>query len=163
MPARRSARTPRRAPVAIRRMRASDLNAVVALDARVFGEPRPAYFERRLASLASLERAERAMRTIGVVAEEGGAVVGFVMGTLTYGEFGFTQITALIDSLAVDPDHQRRGTGRALATAFLEESAAQGAREVYTLVNWNAWDMLRFFDALGFVIAPTLPLHRPIG
>jgi ribosomal protein S18 acetylase RimI-like enzyme len=160
MPARRSARAPRRVPVALRVMHAPDLDAVVALDARVFGERRPAYFERRL---MSFERVEPAPRAIGLVAEESGAIVGLVMGTLAYGEFGFTQVTALVDSIAVHPEYQRRGIGRALATAFIAESTALGAREVYTLVNWNAWDMLKFFDALGFSIAPTLPLRRSVG
>lgn len=160
MPTRRTSRAASQTEVVIRPMRAADLEAVTALDARVFGEPRSAYFERRL---ASLNRAEPAPRAIGLVAEEAGAIVGLVMGTLTHGEFGFTQVTALVDSLAVHPEHQRRGIGRALATAFIAESTAKGATEVYTLVNWNAWDLLKFFDTLGFVIATTLPLHRSVG
>lgn len=160
MPARRSSRSPARAQVSIRAMRHSDLDAVVDLDARVFGEPRPAYFERRWALVG---RSETTSHTISLVAEAEGAVVGLVMGTLTYGEFGFAQVTALVDSIAVHPAHQRRGIGKQLADAFLAESAAHGAREVYTLVNWNAWDMLMFFDSLGFALASTIPLRRQIG
>jgi ribosomal protein S18 acetylase RimI-like enzyme len=147
-------------PVAIRPMRPADLDAVVELDASVFGAPRRAYFERRLASLGQIGPQ---VHTIGLVAEASGAIVGLVMGTLTHGEFGFTQVTALVDSIAVRPDHQRRGIGRQLASTFLGESAAQGASEVYTLVNWNACDMLKFFDSLGFALAATVPLRRPIG
>jgi predicted N-acetyltransferase YhbS len=145
--------------VTIRTVRSSDLEPIVTLDASVFGAPRRAYFERRLASLGP---AETEVRTIGLVAELEGAIVGLVMGTVTYGEFGFSQITALIDSIAVQPDHQGQGIGRQLAIAFLAESAKQGATEVYTLVNWNAWDMLRFFDSLGFALATTVPLRRRI-
>jgi ribosomal protein S18 acetylase RimI-like enzyme len=147
-------------PVAIRPVRPADLDAVVELDASVFGSPRRAYFERRLASLG---QTGPQVHTIGLVAEASGTIVGLVMGTLTHGEFGFTQVTALVDSIAVRPDHQRRGIGRQLASAFLAESAAQGASEVYTLVNWNAWDMLKFFDSLGFALAATVPLRRQIG
>ena len=149
--------------VTIRAMRSSDLDAVVELDASVFGEVRRAYFERRL---SSLEGSGPAARTIGLVAEMPGApakLVGLVMGTLTSGEFGFAQVTALVDSIAVHPSQQRKGIGRQLAAAFLEESAALGARDVYTLVNWNAWDMLKFFDSLGFALASTVPLRRQIG
>lgn len=148
------------APVAIRPVSLADLDAVVALDASVFGMPRRAYFERRLASLG---QTGPQVHTIGLVAEASGVIVGLVMGTLTHGEFGFTQVTALVDSIAVRPDQQRRGIGRQLASAFLGESAAQGAGEIYTLVNWNAWDMLKFFDSLGFSLATTVPLRRQIG
>ena len=146
--------------LAVRAIRASDIGGVVQLDARVFGEPRPAYFERRL---APLDGADQAKHTIGIVAEEDGALIGFVMGTLTSGEFGFVDATALVDSIAVHPDWRRRGIGRRLADALIAECAARGAREVYTLVNWNSWDMLKFFDAIGFSLAQTVPLRRRIG
>lgn len=146
--------------VVIRPLRRADLDAVVDLDASVFGAPRRAYFEHRLATLG---QTGPQVHTIGLVAEKAGAIVGLVMGTLTHGEFGFAQVTALIDSLAVRPEHQQRGIGRRLATTFLEESAAQGATEAYTLVNWNSWDLLRFFDSLGFALASTVPLRRSIG
>lgn len=144
----------------IRGMRPDDLDAVVQLDTSVSGEPRRAYFERRLASLSpdSLDR-----HTIGLVAEVDGAIVGFVMGTLTNGEFGFTDVSALVDSIAVHPDQQRRGIGQRLAGAFIAEGAARGARDVYTLVNWNAWDMLKFFDSIGFSLTQTVPLRLRIG
>ncbi len=147
-------------PVAIRAVHPADLDAVVKLDARVFGEPRPAYFERRL---AFLQQGNHGSHTIGLVAEAGGTILGLIMGTLTSGEFGFPHVTALVDSIAVYPGHQREGIGRQLAAAFIAECARQGAREVYTLVNWNAWDILRFFDSLGFSLASTVPLRRSIA
>lgn len=140
-------------------MRPADLDALVELDALVFGQARPAYFERRLGMLGGSPSHGGA---VGLVAEASGRVVGLAMGTLTAGEFGFTATTALVDSIAVQPAHQRRGVGRQLADAFLAACAAQGAIEVYTLVNWNSWDMLRFFDALGFALASTIPLCRQI-
>ncbi|MDE3229387.1 MAG: GNAT family N-acetyltransferase [Chloroflexota bacterium] len=143
----------------VRAIRASDLESVVALDARVFGEPRRGYFERRLAALESATQANH----IGLVAEEDGALVGFVLGTLTSGEFGFTVGAALVDSIAVHPDWRRKGIGRQLAEALFTEAAAHGAREVYTLVNWNSWDMLKFFDATGFSLTQTVPLRKRIG
>ena len=149
-----------RSRATIRTMRPDDLDAVTQLDARVYGTPRRAYFERRLAAL--LPNAVEG-HAIGLVAEDDGAVVGFVMGSLTSGEFGFSEVTALVDSIAVHPGQQRRGVGQRLASAFVAESAAHGARDVYTLVNWNAWDMLKFFDSLGFSLAQTVPLRLRIG
>ncbi|HLZ21792.1 MAG TPA: GNAT family N-acetyltransferase [Ktedonobacterales bacterium] len=144
----------------IRTLRPDDLDAVVQLDAHVFGEPRRAYFERRF---AASDWCEPASHTIGIAAEDGGGIVGFIMGTLTHGEFGFTEVTALVDSIAVHPNGQRRGIGQQLASAFVSESAIRGARDVYTLVNWNAWDMLKFFASIGFSLAQTVPLRVRCG
>lgn len=159
MTTRRQRRSTRGAEISIRPMLPTDLEAVVDLDARVFGERRPAYFERRLAALG---RTDVVGQGIGLVAEDSGRVVGLVMGTLAYGEFGFAQITALVDSIAVHPEHQRRGIGRQLSAAFIAEAGLRDAREVYTLVSWNAWDMLRFFDSLGFSLAGTVPLRMAV-
>lgn len=146
--------------VIIRGMRPDDLDAVVQLDTHVSGDSRRAYFERRIAALRSDSSDSH---TIGLVAEVDGDIVGFVIGALTNGEFGFTDVTALVDSIAVHPDQQRRGIGRRLAGAFVAEGVARGVREVYTLVNWNAWDMLKFFDSIGFSLAQTAPLRLRIG
>jgi predicted N-acetyltransferase YhbS len=152
--------TAERSRVAIRAMRPADLDAVTQLDARVFGAPRRDYFERRLAALSPGAQEGHA---IGLVAEDGATIVGFVMGTLTSGEFGFSEVTALVDSIAVRPDQRRRGIGQRLASAYVAESVARGAREVYTLVNWNAWDMLKFFDSMGFSLAKTVPLRLRVA
>ena len=149
-----------RSRATIREMRPDDLDAVTQLDARVFGAPRRAYFERRLAALASSAQEGHA---IGLVAEDGAAIVGFVMGTLSSGEFGFSEGAALVDSIAVRPDQRRRGIGQRLASAFVAASVARGAREIYTLVNWNAWDMLKFFDSMGFSLAKTVPLRLDVS
>ena len=145
--------------VSIRPMRQTDLSIVVELDAHVFGSSRPAYFERRLVVLDS---ADSEMRAIFLVAIYQDQVIGFVMGTLAYGEFGLTQVTAILDSIAVHPGYQHQGIGQKLAEAFMKQSAKQGASAIYTLVNWDNWTLLKFFHALGFELASTIPLERRI-
>lgn len=148
-----------RGPATIRSMRPGDLDSVVQLDARVFGESRHDYFARRL---TALDKRIPVSHTIALVAEEDGAVVGFVMATLTNGEFGFSEITVLMDSIAVHPGRQRHGIGQQLTKALIAESAARGAHDVYTLVNWKSWDMLKFFDSMQFSLAQTILLRRSI-
>ena len=145
--------------VSIRLMAHADLAVVVELDAFVFGAMRSAYFERRL---AALNEQDADGRTVFLVADDRGMVIGFVMGTLAYGEFGLTQVTAILDSIAVHPRYQRQGIGRQLIEAFIERSRRQGAAAVYTLVNWENWMLLKTFHALGFVLASTIPLERRI-
>ena len=145
--------------VSIRPMRQTDLPIVVELDAHVFGSARPAYFERRLVVLDSANAQTRAIFLVAVYQDQ---VIGFVMGTLAYGEFGLTQVTAILDSIAVYPGYQHQGVGQKLTEAFMQESARHGASSVYTLVNWDNWTLLKVFHALGFELASTIPLERRI-
>jgi predicted N-acetyltransferase YhbS len=145
--------------VSIRAMERADLAVVVELDALVFGNVRSAYFERRL---AALDENDADARMIFLVADYQDTVIGFVMGTLAYGEFGLTQVTVILDSIAVHPRYQQQGIGRQLIEAFIKRSTMQGAAAVYTLVNWDNWMLLKTFHALGFVLASTIPLERRI-
>jgi len=145
--------------VSIRPLRQTDLSIVVEMDAQVFGSTRPAYFERRLAVLDSADAETRVIFLAAVYQDQ---VIGFVMGTLAYGEFGLTQVTAILDSIAVHPGYQHQGIGQKLTEAFMKQSARQGASAVYTLVNWDNWTLLKVFHALGFVLASTIPLERRI-
>jgi ribosomal protein S18 acetylase RimI-like enzyme len=145
--------------VLIRPMRQTDLSIVVELDAHAFGSTRPAYFERRFVVLDSADAETRAIFLVAVYQDQ---VIGFVMGTLAYGEFGLTQVTAILDSIAVHPGYQHQGIGQKLTEAFMKQSARQGASAVYTLVNWDNWTLLKVFHALGFELASTIPLERRI-
>ncbi len=145
--------------VSVRGMKRSDMAAVVELDAYAFGSARPVYFERRFAVL-DLRNADT--RAIFLVAEYHDEVVGFVMGTLAYGEFGLAQVTAIVDTIAVHPHYQRRGIGQQLIETFIKRSRRLGAATIYTLVNWDNWNLLKVFHALGFSLASTIPLERRI-
>ena len=145
--------------VSIRPMRQADLTVVVELDAHAFGSARPAYFERRLTLLDAADADTRVIFQVAVYRDQ---VIGFVMGTLAYGEFGLTQVTAILDSIAVHPHYQHQGVGQQLTETFIKQSAHRGASAVYTLVNWDNWTLLKVFHALGFTLASTIPLERRI-
>jgi ribosomal protein S18 acetylase RimI-like enzyme len=148
-----------RQSISIRAMERADLAVVVELDALVFGDARAAYFERRLAALNEMDADKR---MIFLVADDAGTVIGFVMGTLAYGEFGLTQVTAILDSIAVHPRYQQHGIGRQLIESFIKHGALHGAAAVYTLVSWDNWTLLKVFHSLGFELASTIPLVRRI-
>jgi ribosomal protein S18 acetylase RimI-like enzyme len=149
----------RREDVIIRAMHQSDLPAIIALDTQAFGSERPAYYEQRF---AAFDPANPEIPVVFLTADYHDAIVGFVMGTLAYGEFGLPQITAFIDSIAVNPGYQRQGIGQRLIEAFIEESRRRGASSVYTLVNWENWLLLKAFHSLGFSLAKSVPLERCI-
>jgi GNAT superfamily N-acetyltransferase len=145
--------------VTIRAMQRADLAAVIDLDARVFGQERSTYFERRL---AMLNCPHAGTRPIFLVAEYRETIIGFVMGTLAQGEFGLAQVATIVDSIAVHPHYQRRGIGQQLIGSFIGWSAGLGATSVYTLVKEDNWDLLKAFHALGFSLAPVVPLEQRI-
>ena len=74
-----------------------------------------------------LDTAGAETRAIFQVAVYRDQLIGFVMGTLAYGEFGLTQVTAILDSIAVHPHYQHQGIGQQLTEAFMKQSARQGA------------------------------------
>jgi ribosomal protein S18 acetylase RimI-like enzyme len=148
--------------ISIRPMRTADRLAVIKLDAAVFGQARTAYFERRLAALEHESNSDHQLIFLAAVSNDD-EIIGFIMGTLTSGEFGLPHITGVIDSIAVHPRYRRQHIGRLLIETFLNRSAALGARAAYTLVQWDNWELLKVFHALGFSLPSTIPLERRIG
>jgi ribosomal protein S18 acetylase RimI-like enzyme len=99
--------------------------------------------------------------------------VGFIMGYVSGWEFGVPDTIGWIDTLGVDPAYQRQGIGRALFTALIEnfkhsgtektpESKIEGVNVVYTLTNWNDWDLVQFYNAMGFKKGEMLNLKLQI-
>ena len=89
--------------VLVRTMRQDDLHAIVAIDAAASGRRRPRYFElmlQRSITQAGLQ--------ISLVAEVDNRVVGFVIGSLYYGEYGVVEPSASIDAISVDPRISRK-------------------------------------------------------
>jgi ribosomal protein S18 acetylase RimI-like enzyme len=132
-----------------RALRPSDLDAVVALDARVSGRARRGYFEKRLA--AALRAPELHVQA---GAEEGGALSGFAMCRLRQGEFGRAGPVAALEALAVDPRAQGRGIARGLLAACRAVLARKGVERIATQAEWRNHSLLRFLDASGFALAP---------
>ncbi|HUJ80739.1 MAG TPA: GNAT family N-acetyltransferase, partial [Candidatus Acidoferrales bacterium] len=95
--------------ILVRTMREGDLDAIVAIDALSTGRRRPTYFElmlQRAIGQASLQ--------ISLVAELDGRVVGFLIGSLYYGEYGIVEPTASVDAIGVDPRYRGQRVGKAM-------------------------------------------------
>lgn len=127
----------------IRHLKEEDIESIVEIDYKILGERRPSYYRRKL-----FESSESPV--ISLVAELNGKVVGFIVGTLSGWEFGVPSSFGWIDTIGVDPEWQRRGIGSLLFKKLLEEFANRGVKKVYTLVNWDEWDLLSFFKKMGF-------------
>ena len=131
--------------VLVRAMREADLNAIVAIDAAATGRRRPRYFDimlQRAITQASLQ--------ISLVAEVEDRVVGFMIGSLYYGEYGVVEPSASIDAVSVDPRFRRKRVGRALMRQLRLNLNALRITTLRTEVSWNNFDLLAFFRSQGF-------------
>lgn len=143
--------------VTVRLMRATDVDAVVQIDAAKKGRPRPRYFELMLDRALS-----RAGLQVSLVAEVDGHIAGYLIGSLYYGEYGITEPTASIDAIGVDPAMRRQHVARAMFQQLRRNVGAIGATAIRTEVDWNDFDLLAFFSSEGFAPAPRICLERKV-
>jgi predicted N-acetyltransferase YhbS len=142
----------------IRVMKEEDMDAIVDIDARVLGQRRPDYYERKCA--LALDDARQLVTSL--VAEQDDRVVGFIMGNVYLGEFGIPETMASLDTIGVHPDYQGQGLAIELMKEFVTNLRKAGVERIYTLVNWNDWELLRFFEKSGFVPAKVVNLELQI-
>jgi len=143
--------------VYVRVMRESDVDALVRIDAAATGRARPRYFElmlQRALKFAGLQ--------ISLVAERDERVIGFIIGSLYYGEYGMTEPAATIDAIGVEPESRRLRVAHALLLQLRRNVAAVGATSIRTEVEWSDFDLLAFLRTEGFAPAPRLCLERTI-
>jgi predicted N-acetyltransferase YhbS len=140
----------------IRILRYEDLNAIVEIDQKVLGENRRNYWERKL------ELMKNKSSQISLVAELEGKVVAFILGDVSGWEFGVPETIGWIDTIGVEPAHQKKGIATALAHELINNLRAMGVRTIYTLVSWNDWDLLQFFHAMEFTRGDMINLELKI-
>ena len=121
--------------MSIRQFREGDLDEVIRISEISFGKS----FDRRLYT-AIWESWPEAF----VVFEEGGKVRGFLAGSLAY------DTEARILMLAVHPDFQGRGMGRALLENFVSLCNSSGVRRIYLEVRVSNERAINFYLMHGF-------------
>jgi ribosomal-protein-alanine N-acetyltransferase len=131
------ATTPRRAEVALRPMRRSDLDAVLAIEQRAFPQPwTRGFFEKELAM-------PQAACVVATLVGDAGTIVGYSVCWSILDERHLLNV-------AVHPDHRSLGVGRRLMDAVLEAGRASGGRVVYLEVRAGNVAARRLYKRLGF-------------
>ncbi len=143
----------------VRLMEAEDFDAIVAIDEKILGKSRREYYEAKFEKLFGSKDYVPASL---VAEDDSGKVVGFVMGELYVGEYGIFQEEATLDTIGVDPDFQNKGIGRTLINEFVDHLREMGVRKIYTLVDWNDSELIRFFSSNNFSPSRTINLEREI-
>jgi predicted N-acetyltransferase YhbS len=133
----------------LRALRPGDEDAIIRIDERSVGRRREEFFRVKL---------RQAFADTGValslVAEVDGAVVGFVLARVYYGEFGISEPAAVLDVFGVHPDFRGRHVGSALLDQLRTNLVGLGIATLQTEVNWSSPDLMTFFQHEGFVPAP---------
>jgi len=129
----------------VRNLRPSDLDRVIAVDARLTGRHRDEFFRHKL---------EQAFHDTGIqislAVEADESLVGFLLARVYYGEFGRTEPVAVLDAMGVHPDFAHRGAGRGLLAQLCTNLRGLGLRRLQTEVGWEHLDLLCFFHGQGF-------------
>jgi len=143
--------------VILRTLRASDGPRLSRIDERITGRNRRLWYERKL------ERATRDSDVnVSLGAEVEGILVGAVLGSLQYGEFGIPEPVAVLDTILVDPLYAGRGIAGAMLDELASNLARLGIDRIRTEVCWN--DPLNgFLGTHGFALAPVLVLERSLA
>ena len=131
--------------IPVRIMREGDLRAIVAIDRRITGRDRAAYFASKVA-----EALHQSDVRVSLIAERDGGPVGFIMARVDFGEFGRIEPTAVLDTIGVDPDHRGSGVGRALLSQLLINLTTLRVEHIRTGLDWRDRDLLGFLDHCGF-------------
>ena len=142
--------------VKIRRARAGDLPALVALDERVTHVAKDEYWKDLFEQFAA-----RQDHRMVLLAEVGGRVVGFIIGEVRAWEFGEPPC-GWIFGANIDPDYRERGIGSALfekVTLFFREC---GVTKVRTMMRRDANLIMSFFRSQGLTSGPFIQLERDI-
>jgi GNAT superfamily N-acetyltransferase len=135
----------------------SDLEGIARVDRRLTGRDRRGYLCNAFAEAL----ADSALR-VSLVARVDGAIAGYLMARLDYGDFGRAEPTAVIDTIGVDPLRALQGIGRALLSQLFVNLAALGVDRVETSVAPGNLDLLGFFYKAGLRPAERLSFVKPL-
>lgn len=144
--------------ITIRLMTENDLDAILKIDEKILNTSRLEYYQLKFERLF----ASRDYLPTSFVAEDNGAVVGFLMGELYMGQFGIFQEVASLDTIGIDPSYQHKGVGKNLMDEFIDHLRQIGVNKINTLVDWNDAGLIHFFSANQFSPSRTINLERNI-
>jgi ribosomal protein S18 acetylase RimI-like enzyme len=145
--------------IAIRAAVEADLEQVIALDERVTGTRKQAYWR----DLYQRYRARRSGERFFYVADTGdnSAVIGFVIGEIRAWEFGSAPC-GWVFAISVDPDARLDGIGNALLAKISASFKQAGVDKLRTMVPTGNHLLLSFFRSEGLTAGPYLQLEKDI-
>jgi GNAT superfamily N-acetyltransferase len=139
-------------PVITRLLTIKDLDSVSEIDISLLGRNRKEYWEHKL------ERAE-ASGVPSLAAEIDGRVIGFILGSAIGWEYGIPENVGWVDTLGVVKEWQGKGISELLVKEIYAMFQELGKDKICVFVDWKKWDLLQFFDKVGFVKGDMISLE----
>lgn len=143
--------------VTVRSLRADDLERLVKMDRAHVGRSRRTWLTGKLQA-AMVDSDIR----VSLGAEVDGTLVGAVLGSVRYGEFGQAEPVAILDTILVDPGFARRKIGDTMLAHLMRNLSALRIERIRTEVGWNEQGLIAFLAREGFTPAPRLVLERTL-
>ena len=147
--------------VRVRRVRASDMANVIALDAHVTKLPKPDYWTDVFKRYGKQRLSERFFLVAETRDKANARLLGFIIGEVRAWEFGSTPC-GWVFALSVDPDARLHGTGRALLDAISAEFKKAGVGKMRTMVERNTILQMLFFRSEGMMAGPYIQLEKDL-
>ena len=130
---------------------------MTALDAEVTGMEKADYWYEVFHRYGSRGAKQRFF----LVAESGGAILGFVVGEIRDWEFG-SPPSGWVFGINVRPDARLAGVGTKLLEAICAGFRRAGVTKVRTMLARDNNLVLSFFRSQGMMAAPFIPLEMDL-
>jgi len=129
----------------VRSLARADLDEIVRIDRRIMDRDRRAY----ISHIVDEAMHDSAIR-VSLVAHHDGSVIGYIMASVDFGDFGRTEPAAVLDTIGVDPGFTGAGVGTALLSQLFVNLEALRVERVATLVARDNFGLMEFFYRVGF-------------
>lgn len=140
----------------VKKIRKLHLAQVIAIDARITGLRKPAYWAQILRRYGGRDPGR-----FFLVALDGDRVQGYIVGEVRDWEFG-SPPCGWVFGIGVRPGARLRGTGTRLLEAICGAFRARGVDTVRTLLARDNALVLAFFRSQGMMAAPFIALEKPL-
>ncbi|RLB65483.1 MAG: hypothetical protein DRH08_07925, partial [Deltaproteobacteria bacterium] len=85
---------------------------------------------------------------------------GYAFTRIQHGAFGSTKKVAVLDAFGVAPEAQGRGIAKSLLAGIEHRLHKKGITTLRSEINWANHDLIRFFSATHFCLAPIQMVTR---
>jgi ribosomal protein S18 acetylase RimI-like enzyme len=147
--------------IAVRRVRATDIPQVIALDERVTGLAKPDYWQDALSRYDGRRLHDRAFLVAERRGPKSNSIVGFIIGEVRAWEFGSAPCGWIL-ALSVEPRARLAGVGQSLFKAIATEFKQAGVNKMRTMVARDNRLHLMFFRSEGMMAGPYLQLETEL-
>ena len=150
------------APIKVRRVQATDIPQIIALDAQVTKLAKADYWNDVFNRYGKRRPHERFFLVAELPAEGvRPRVIGFIIGEIRAWEFGSTPC-GWIFALSVEPEVRLRNVGTALFEAIAGKFKKEGISKMRTMVASDARLPLLFFRGEGMMAGPYIQLEKDL-